>query len=302
MPAPLMGEFLLLAALWGASFLFMRMGASEFGPMATAGMRVSLAAVFLLPAFAVPGVWQAFRQRLGPILCVGVLNSGLPFALYAFAVVHADTGLISIINATVPLSGAVVAWLWLGERPDASRALGLGIGFAGVLLLVLTQSGIGSPQDTGASWTLGMLAMLASLMATVCYGLGASFARKYLQGTHPLATATGSQISASLGLALPTLWTWPATTPGIGAWSAMLAVALLCTSLAYILYFRIIAQAGASKALTVTFVVPVFAMSYGVLFLHEQITAWMLICGAIILAGTALATGLIKVGATRRAS
>ena len=296
MPVPLVLEFVLLAALWGASFLFMRMGASEFGPVATAGLRVSLAAVFLLPAFLVTGVWSDFRRRSGSILWVGLLNSGIPFALFAFAVLHVSTGLTSILNATVPLSGALVAWLWLRDRPDTSRLLGLGIGFLGVLLLVWSQSGHQAVSRFGGSAQgMVLLAMGAALLATVCYGLAASFTRKHLQGVHPLAIATGSQIGASLGLALPTIWTWPDSMPGTQAWMAMLAVALLCTSLAYVLFFRIIARAGPAKALTVTFLVPVFAMSYGAVFLDERITLWMLVCTVVILIGTALSSGLLAV-------
>src|SRR5690606_34797412 len=141
MPPLLIAEFFLLASLWGASFLFMRMGAAEFGPLPTAGLRVGLASVFLLPAFLVKGVWADFRQRAGPILFVGLLNSALPFALFSFAVLHITTGLTSILNATVPLSGALVAWIWLRERPSGSRMLGLMLGFAGVCLLVLGKSG-----------------------------------------------------------------------------------------------------------------------------------------------------------------
>ena len=106
MPPSLIAEFFLLAALWGSSFLFMRLGAAELGALPTAGVRVALAALFLLPVFLVKGVWADFRQRAKPILFVGLLNSGIPFALFAFAVMHITTGLTSILNATVPLSGS----------------------------------------------------------------------------------------------------------------------------------------------------------------------------------------------------
>lgn len=287
-------EFLLLAALWGSSFLFMRLGAAEFGALPTAGLRVALAALFLLPALLVPAVWDSFRQRSRAILFVGLLNSGIPFALFAFAVLHIPTGLTAILNATVPLTGAVVAWLWLGERPGASRALGLAIGFAGVILLVIGKSGLTALTGVGPDVSTTLLAMGACLLATVLYGLAASFTKRHLTGVHPLATATGSQIGATLGLALPTLWFWPTQPVSTGAWGAMAAVALLCTAVAYILFFRIIEKAGPSKALTVTFLVPVFALAYGVVFLKEQITAWMLVCGLVIVCGTALSTGLLK--------
>ena len=143
----------------------------------------------------------------------------------------------------------------------------------------------------GTGW-----AVLACLLATVCYAFAASFTKRYLTGVHPLATATGSQIGASIGLALPTLWFWPAQMPGLKPWLALVALGVVCTGVAYILYFRLIERAGPARALAVTFVVPVFALTYGGLFLGEQLTLWMLVCGVIIICGTALATGLLKLG------
>ena len=293
MPPTLIAEFLLLAALWGASFLFMRLGVAELGAIPTAGVRVGLAALFLLPVFLVKGVWADFRRRARPILFVGLLNSGLPFVLFAFAVMHITTGLTSILNATVPLTGALVAWVWLQDRPGGSRMLGLAIGFVGVTLLVIGKSGF-SPMPGTSSPLITLLAMAACLLATLCYGIAASFTKRHLTGAHPLATAAGSQMGATLGLALPTFWLWPDHGVSATAWSAMAAVALLCTALAYILFFRIIEKAGPSKALTVTFLVPVFALMYGALFLSETITPWMVVCGLVIMAGTALSTGLVR--------
>lgn len=295
-------EFLLLGALWGSSFLFMRLGAAEFGALPTAGLRVALAALFLLPVFLVRGVWADFRQRAGAILFVGLLNSGIPFALFAFAVMHISTGLTSILNATVPLTGALVAWLWLKDRPGGSRMLGLAIGFIGVVLLVVGKAGFSAADLSDAQTRATLWPMGACLLATLCYGIAASFTKRYLMGAHPLATATGSQIGATLGLALPTFWLWPPTPVSLGAWGALAAVALFCTAMAYILYFRIIEQAGPSKALTVTFLIPVFALFYGVLFLDEVITPWMLVCGGVIVCGTALSTGLVRLGRPQRAA
>lgn len=292
MTPPLIAEFLLLAALWGASFLFMHLGAAEFGALPTAGLRVCMAALLLLPVFLVKGVWANFRQRAFKMLLVGVFNSALPFALYAYAVLHIATGLTAILNATVPLSGALVAWLWLKDKPDGSRIWGLVIGFVGVALLVLGKSGFAVP--TGDTTLTTSIAMGACLLATLCYGLSASFTKRHLAGAHPLATAAGSQIGASLALAVPMLWLWPSAPPSETAWLALAAVALLCTAIAYILFFHIIEKAGPAKALTVTFLVPVFAMGYGAVFLSESIAPWTLACGAVILAGTALSAGLLR--------
>ncbi|HCE94944.1 EamA domain-containing membrane protein RarD [Acidovorax sp. 93] len=283
------GEFILLAALWGASFLFMRLGASDFGPLPTAGLRVALATVFLWPIMLRQGHWPALRQHWRPILFAGVINSAIPFALFSWAVLHIATGLTSILNATVPLFGALVAWMWLGDRINRLRWAGLALGFVGVALLAWrAPAGTGFKSDS-AEW-----AIAACLLASSFYGLSASFARRYLTGIPPLATATGSQLGAALGLALPTLWFWPAQMPGLRAWGAIIAIAVLCTGIAYILYFRLIASAGPSRALAVTFITPVFAVLYGTVFLGERITPWMVGCAVVIVCGTLLSTGLIR--------
>jgi len=283
------GEFILLAALWGASFLFMRMGASEFGPLPMVGLRVALAAVFLWPIMVRQGHWPALRQHWKPIFFAGIINSAIPFALFAWAVLHIATGLTSILNATVPLFGALVAWMWLGDRINRLRWAGLALGFAGVALLAWrAPSGTGFKSDS-AMWAIG-----ACLLASAFYGLSASFARRYLTGLPPLATATGSQIGAALGLSLPTVWLWPAQMPGLRAWGAIAAIAVLCTGIAYIIYFRLIASAGPSRALAVTFITPVFAVLYGTVFLGERITPWMVVCALVIVCGTLLSTGLVS--------
>lgn len=284
-----LGEFVLLAGLWGASFLFMRLGAAEFGALPTAGLRVALATVFMWPLLLHQGQWPALRRHWKAILLGGVVNSAVPFSLFAWAVLHITTGLTSILNATTPLFGALVAWLWLGERIQRLRSVGLVLGFVGVALLAWRAPGGAGLQSDSALWAMG-----ACLLAAGFYALGASYARRYLTGIPPLATATGSQLGAALGLALPTLWFWPAQMPGLRSWAAIGAIALLCTGIAYILYFRLIAQAGPSRALAVTFLSPVFALVYGAVFLGERVTPWMLGCGLVIVCGTLLSTGLVQ--------
>lgn len=292
-----LGEFILLSALWGASFLFMRLGAAEFGPLPTAGLRVGLAALCLWPLMLLLGQWPMLRRHWRPVLLSGVIGSAIPFGLYAWVVLHISTGLASILNATVPLFGALVAWLWLGERIQRQRWLGLGLGFIGVALLAWRAPGGAGVKSDMAPW-----AIAACLAATTCYAIAASFARRYLTQVPPIASATGSQLGAALGLALPMIYSWPTATPGPRAWGGVLALAVLCTGLAYFLYFRLIAQAGASRALAVTFLAPVFAVVYGVVFLGESVTPWMLGCAAIILCGTMLSTGLLTLPGRARAS
>ncbi len=295
MPLASIIDFAALAAIWGSSFLFMRLAVVEFGPVATAAVRVAIAAAFLLPLMLWKGHGPVFRRRWATVCAIGVINSGIPFLLFSFALLSITTGLSGILNATVPLFGAVVAWLWLKDRPTGSRIAGLLIGFAGVAMLAWDEASF-KPNAAGIApaW-----AVLACLAATVCYAIAASATKRYLSGLPPLVTATGSQVGAAVGLALPAAWTWPRELPGTQAWLALVVVGILCTGVAYILYFRLIEQAGPARALAVTFVVPVFAIFYGVLFLGEQVTPWMLVCGAVIVCGTALSTGVLKLPSLR---
>jgi drug/metabolite transporter (DMT)-like permease len=285
-----LAEFVLLGAIWGASFLFTRLGAAEFGALPTAGMRVSIAALFLLPLLIARGHWPALAKHWKKIFALGMLNSGIPFALYAYALLSITTGLSSLLNATVPLFGALVAWLWLKDRPHGMKVLGLLIGFIGVAMLAWGKASF-KPDASGAvtGW-----AVLACLGACLCYGISASFTKRYLSGVPSMAIATGSQLGASMGMAVPMIWLWPSHSPSIKAWAALLVVGVLCTGIAYVLFFRLIDKVGAAGSLTVTFLIPVFAVLYGVIFLNETVTPWMLLCGAITLLGTALSIGLLN--------
>jgi drug/metabolite transporter (DMT)-like permease len=291
-------DFILLGAIWGSSFLFMRLAVVEFGALPTAAVRVAVASVFLLPILWLRGLGPQLRGHWKKIFAIGVLNSGIPFICFAFALLSITTGLSGILNATVPLFGALVAWWWLGDRPTASRIAGLVIGFGGIALLAWDKASF-KPDASGVApaW-----AVLACLLATVCYGIAANATKRYLSGLPALVTATGSQLGATLALAVPAWWAWPAQMPGVQSWLALLAVGVLCTGVAYILYFRIIEQAGPARALAVTFLVPVFAIFYGMLFLGEEVTPWMLACGVIIVLGTTLSTGLMKFPVLRKRS
>ena len=287
---PWLIEFVLLGAIWGASFLFMRLGAAEFGALPTAGLRVGIAALFLLPLLLARGQGAALGQHWKKIFFLGLINSGIPFACYAYALMSITTGLSALLNATVPLFGALVAWVWLRDRPHRLKILGLLIGFVGVAMLAWGKASF-KPDASGLSsgW-----AVVACLVACLCYGIAASFTKRYLAGVPSLAVATGSQIGATLGLAVPTLWLWPTAMPSMTAWLALLAVGVLCTGVAYVLFFRLIEKVGAASTLTVTFLIPVFAVIYGLVFLGEIVTPWMLTCGAVILCGTALSLDLLK--------
>ncbi len=289
-PNAWLAEFVALGAIWGASFLFAHLSVVEFGAVPTAGLRVGIAALFLLPLLVLRGQWPALAKHWKKIFLLGMLNSGIPFALYAYALLSISTDLSGLLNATVPLFGALVAWLWLKDRPHGMKILGLLIGFVGVAMLAWSKTSF-KPNATGqvTGW-----AVLACLSACLCYGIAASYTKRHLSGVSSLAIATGSQMGAAIGLALPSLWLWPAHTPAASAWMALLALGVLCTGVAYVLFFRLIDSIGAAGTLTVTFLIPVFAVFYGMVFLGETVTAWMLFCGAIILLGTALSMDLLK--------
>ena len=287
---PWLGKFLLLAALWGSSFLFMRLAAQEFGALPTAGVRVAIAALFLLPLLLWRGLGPQLAAHWKKVFFMGLFNSALPFACFCYALLSISTGLSSILNATVPLFGALVAWVWLKDRPHGSRVLGLLLGFAGVALLAWDKASF-KPDANGLS---SAWAIMACLLGCLSYGISASFTKRHLGGLPSLVTATGSQLGASLGLALPTWWLWPQHMPGSSAWLAVLVLGVLCTGVAYVLFFWLIENVGPARSLTVTFVVPVFAVIYGAVFLQETISLWMLLCAAIIVCGTALSANLIR--------
>jgi len=283
-------DLLLLAALWGASFLFMRLAVPHFGALPLAALRVAGAALLLLALLAARSGLAGMRAHWQPIAWIGITNSALPFLGFSIAAMSIPAGLSSILYATSPMFGALISLAWLREPSHVSRLTGLGIGFVGVVLLASDAKGAavaaGGP-GTG-------LAIVLCLAASLLYGFSACFARRYLAGVEPLAVATGSQLSATLALALPAAWAWPAAAPSGSAWLAVLALALFCTGIAYVLYFRLIARIGPARAIAVTFLVPAFAMLWAGVFLGEAVTPGMLALCALILLGTSLATGLLQ--------
>ncbi|MBA4217377.1 MAG: DMT family transporter [Roseateles sp.] len=283
-----LGELVLLAALWGASFLFMRLGAHAFGPVALAAVRVGLASALLIPLLASRGQLGELRRHWRGLLLVGALNSAIPFVLFSFAALSITAGLSSIVNATTPLWTAVVALVWLGQRLTPLRVLGLVIGFGGVAFLAWDKASFKPGADHS-----GLLAVMACAAATLCYGLAANATKRYLAGVSPLAVATGSQFAAALLLAAPAALLWPAAWPDAAAWASALGLAALCTALAYILYFRLMSRVGPTNAVSVTFLIPLFAILWGALFLGEAVTAQMVAGGAVVLVGIALALGLV---------
>ena len=273
-----------LAAIWGGSFLFMRIGAPVLGPAVLVEYRLTFAALFL----AVVGFFLKKKLDLAAnwkhFLILGLFNSALPFLMFAFAARTLSASLMSVLNATAPMWGALIGAAWSRTAVPAKTVLGLVLGTSGVALLVGLDSAATRP---GAGIAIG-----AALLAAFCYGIASTYA-KSARSVEPYANAHGSMWAAAL-LVMPALPLFPSPDQAsMGVMGAALALGILCSGIAYIIYFRLVRDVGPTSALTVTFLSPLFGILWGALFLHEVI-GWHTIAGAaIVLAGTALVTGFV---------
>ena len=264
-----------LAAIWGASFLFVRIAAPVIGPVATADLRMLIAGAALLLYYAVSGFDAQWRLRWREYLAIGALNSAAPFLLYAYAALELSVGLLAVLNATSPMWAALLGALLLREPLTPTRAAGLAIGMAGVAMV------------SGAEASTRWLSIAAGLGAALCYALTGVALRRWGRGAPARGMAVGTQLTGGL-LLLPLLALAPPgnLTPGIAA--AMLALGMVCGALAYILYFRLIADIGATGALTVTYLIPLFGVLWGALALGEGLTAMRVLGALVVTAGTLL--------------
>lgn len=277
-------DLVLLAAVWGASFLFMRIGAPDFGPIALVQLRMLIAALFLMPILmlrvgcsGLPGNWR-------PLTILGFYNSAIPFLLLTYSTLYVTAGFSSVINATAPLWAAVVAWVWLSERLNGIGVTGLIIGFVGVAVLAGDTESLASQGST--------LAVVAAVGGAFFYGIGANYARRYTSHLNSLTVATGSMLYPAIVLTPFAIAFWPDAQPSLRSWMAVIAMGIVSTGFAYILYFRLIANVGPAKAITVAYLIPAFAVVWGALLIDEAVTALMIIGCLIIFLGTALVTGV----------
>ena len=279
-------DLVVLGAIWGASFLFMRVAAPEFGAIPLIAARVGIAAAFLSIVLARRGGLDHLYKNAAQLTFLGAINSAIPFSLFAYAVLYVTAGFASVLNATAPLFGALVAFIWLRDRPSPTRIAGLLIGFAGVLVLVWGRVAVGRDG--------GMSAILAGLSAAVLYGIAANYTKKRMSHIDPLVIATGSLMAATVLLFPLAVMYWPDRSPRTVSWVSTVMLAVICTGVAYILYFRLLSRVGAAKTLAVTYLIPAFGVLWGHLLLDEPVTASMIAGCAIILVGTTLATGVLS--------
>ena len=270
-------ELTILGAIWGASFLFMRVSAREFGALPLVEIRLALGALILLPILW-SGRGHFTRKHLVPVVLISAVNTAVPFSLFAWAAQRAPAGIAAITNATAVLFTALVAFVFYREHISKRRALGLVAGFVGVVVLA-------SGKTAGASvWS----AALAGTFAGFLYGVGANLIRRQLAGIPPGAVAAGTLVSASLLLAPFALVSWPSTPVPLHSWVSAVLLGVLCTGIAYFIYFRLIYRVGAARAVTVTYLVPLFGVVWAWIVLGEPLTLSMAIAGALILGGVAL--------------
>jgi drug/metabolite transporter (DMT)-like permease len=270
------GRLVALAAIWGASFLFTRIVAPVLGPVLTADLRMLVAGLALVAYFRLVGFDPDWRRWGRKYALVGLLNSGLPFLLYAYSALYLSAGLMAVLNATAPMWGALFTVLLLGERLTGRRAAGLALGVAGVAVL--------SRPDAGT--TQAFLAIAACLAASFLYGLAGVYMKRWAGDVPARGMAVGTQVAAGL-LMLPLI---PFSPPPAGATvlvaASVLALGLLCGAVAYLLYFRLIVDIGPAGALTVTYLIPLFGVLWGTLFLGEALSITMLAGGVLVVLGT----------------
>ena len=275
-------RLLLLAAIWGAAFIFLRVAAPVMGPVWTPEVRVLLGGLAVLAWLRFAGQDADLLRHRRAYLVVGTVNIAIPFALFSYAAMHAPAGLLSIVNSTAPIFGIAWAAAFGDERVTARKAAGMALGIAGVALIARPGS---APADAQLDW-----AIVAVLGATCSYGVTGVLIKRFARDVAPRAMAAGNQLAAALVL-LPLL----PLLPPLGMPSALvianlLALALLASGVAFLLYFRLIADIGMTRALAVTYLIPLFGVLWGWLFLGETLPAAAFAGGALILAGTLLVT------------
>jgi drug/metabolite transporter (DMT)-like permease len=270
-------EITVLGAIWGASFLFMRVAAPAFGAVPLVELRLALGAVVLLPFLWVGR--RAFPPALWPKLAlIGAINSAVPFVLFAWAAQRAPAGVGAIANAMTVLFTALVGVAFFGERIGRGRAGALIVGFVGVVVLAS-----GKVAGMSVGW-----AVAAGASASLLYGLGINLVRRHLGGLPPAAVAAATLGSASLMVLPFALAQWPRVPVPPAAWLSAVMLGVLCTGAAFVLYYRLIARVGASRASTVTYLVPLFGVAWAWMLLGEPLTLTMGIAAALILGSVAL--------------
>lgn len=283
-----------LAALWGASYLFIRVAVPALGPFPLAAGRTLLAALVLWVGLRLLGKRAELRRHWRQLLVLGATNAALPFFLIGAAELRITASLAAMLTATTPFWAMIFAAYWLGERITLARSLGLVLGVVGVGVLV----GWSPVPLTGPV----LLSVGAMLVASCAYGFAGVYTKRRLAGVPPSTLAIGQQVAAATWLLLPALWSVPRFDPTPAAAAALLALALFCTALAYPIFFHLVETIGPTRASTTTYLIPIFGTLWGTLFLDEAVTPGMLVGLALILGSVGLVNGVRIGDMSRRAA
>ncbi|WP_163560398.1 DMT family transporter [Halomonas sp. NO4] len=279
-------RLLLLSSLWGLSFIFMRVAVPEFGPVPLILVRMGVGALFLVPLLLSVRYLRLVWENRSRLFLLGLVNHVLPFSLLALATTRLEAGFTSLINATTPIFTALLGALFFATPILRQQYLGLALALFGVYVLSADRLDFALGGD---GWFI-----LAVLGATFCYGIAGNYSKTYLAHLPVRVLAAGSTAMSALILLVPGLILWPAEPVSGLAWANALALAVLSTTAAFLLYFGLIASAGATATSTVTFLVPVSALVWGFVLLGERLSLQVLAGMAITLAGTAIATRMIR--------
>lgn len=276
-----------LAAIWGSSFIFMRVLAPALGPVATADMRLLIAGIALTLYLRIRNQRLDLVKNLKQYIIIGLLNSGIPFLLFSFAALHLPSSISVIINSLTPLFGVLFSILWLDEKMTAKKISGIALGIIGVIII----RGSGNLELN----IMTTIAMAACVLATILYGLASTYVKLHAKDIASSAVATGSQLVAGI-LLLPLIYFFPTRTElTITIVLTTITFALFCSAIAYVIFYRLLKNLGTTKALSVTFLIPVFGFVWGYLFLHEEITMIMIIGSLFVLSGIYFVTGKERV-------
>ncbi|MET1257238.1 DMT family transporter [Aliikangiella maris] len=279
-------DLTLLAAIWGASFLFMRVAAPEFGAIPLIFTRILIAVLFLLPIVIYRKKQLIVTENIADFALLGLLNSAMPFTLLAYATLYLTAGFTSIINATTPIFATIIAVIWGRYQLTRMTTFGLIVGVSGVVMLVWGKVSFDLSDSSGA--------IIAGLLAAACYGMTANFAKQRLSHIHPLSLSFGSLLASTLLLMPLAIYFWPNQTPSLLSWINVIVLGIVCTGLAQIMYFRLLRRIGPTNSTTVTFLIPIFGVIWGAIFLAEILTLETLLASSVILLGTGFSTGILS--------
>ena len=272
---------LTLAAVWGSSFLLMRIATPAFGPFGLVLVRLGLGVLVLVPMLLLRRAPGQFQAHAKPIAIAAFFNSALPFSLLAYSTLKLSAGVTAVLNATTPVIAALLGAAFLNQKLRAAQWSGFALTFLGVTIL--------SSDKFSAVGTEALPAFAASMLAACSYAIGAHYTRAHLRDVPPLISSVGTLGAGTLMLLPCAAMTWPRGTIGAMPWISAALLGVICTGVAYLLYFRLIARIGATRTAAVTVIVPVFAAAWGALILDEPLTTSIVTGAAIVLTGSFLA-------------